>query len=233
MSGFDGETFTKSTSVKYDIINYSCRDNHTGDDNIDQRKHSQSWSTWEELLLACAVKRHGFHDWDSVAMEVQSRSSLPRFLTTAQNCKHKYRDLKRRFEDDGVGDNETEDGDDKADNIPWLNQLRGLRVAELRRDLQRYDVSILSLESKVKKLEEERDRSVGCQKPDLDDDSKGERSENDVTEPARPNTVMAEEKESDRENGSINESNSTASGGKLAGDGDETSRAREDSGNPD
>ncbi|XP_019056211.1 PREDICTED: uncharacterized protein LOC104827578 isoform X2 [Tarenaya hassleriana] len=201
--------------------NNSSGDNLIRDDINNNRKQRKAWGTWEELLLASAVKRHGFRDWDSVAMEVQSRSSLPRLLTTAQNCKQKYRDLKRRFEEDGKA--ETDDAEDEDDNIPWLEQLRSLRVAELRRELHRYDVSILSLQLKVKKLEEERDRKL-----DLDGDSKGDRSENDGTEPARPNSAKAEE-ESERENMSINESNSTASGGKPGADGQE----REESANLD
>nr|DAD39415.1 TPA_asm: hypothetical protein HUJ06_013738 [Nelumbo nucifera] len=26
----------------------------------------ETWGTWEELLLECAVNRHGTHKWDSV-----------------------------------------------------------------------------------------------------------------------------------------------------------------------
>ncbi|KAM2543220.1 hypothetical protein TB2_022567 [Malus domestica] len=37
---------------------------------------TSSWGTWEELLLACAVKRYGIHDRDTVAMELQAKISL-------------------------------------------------------------------------------------------------------------------------------------------------------------
>ena len=110
--------------------------------------HNRAWGTWEELLLACAVKRHGLSDWDSVALEVQSRSSLPHLLTTAHNCRLKYNDLSRRFKNDVVvfDHSRPENGSgvgDKVDDIPWLDQLRKLRVDELRQEVQRYDVSIL------------------------------------------------------------------------------------------
>uniref|UniRef100_A0A2N9FBB9 Uncharacterized protein n=1 Tax=Fagus sylvatica TaxID=28930 RepID=A0A2N9FBB9_FAGSY len=35
----------------------------------------QTWGTWEELLLACAVHRYDTESWDSVSMEIQKRSS--------------------------------------------------------------------------------------------------------------------------------------------------------------
>ena len=89
------------------------------------------WTTGEELLLTCAVERHGVRDWDSVAMELQSRSALYRLLT-ARACETKYHDLKRRF----VAEK------DDVDAIPWLEELRRLRVAELKQEVLRYDLSI-------------------------------------------------------------------------------------------
>ncbi|KAG6575664.1 hypothetical protein SDJN03_26303, partial [Cucurbita argyrosperma subsp. sororia] len=183
-----------------------------------------SWGTWEELLLACAVKRHGFKDWNSVSIEVQSRSSLPHLLTTARNCELKFLDLKRRFTScqNGAGIA------DKVDtSVPWVDELRKLRVAELRREVQRYDVSINSLQLKVKKLEEEReqgmsDREASTGKPDLKMESRERRSENDkklFVEPdhrsgingtvPKPPAVPGED--SDREDFSVNQSNSTGS----------------------
>ena len=123
---------------------HSCSDsvnNRNGDGNGNQYQISQVWGTWEELLLTCAVKRHGSKDWDSVAKEVVSRSSLD---ASAPSCRLKYQDLKRRFRDsvDDDGGRGNSDGE-----IPWLEQLRSLRVAELRRDAQRCDESILYGES--------------------------------------------------------------------------------------
>lgn len=80
---------------------------------------------------------------------------------------------------------------------------------------------------KVKKLEEERE---GDQKPDLEDERrKVERSENDGSDSEHREKAVSTAEESDRENRSMNESNSTASGGKITGEeervgGDEPSR---------
>lgn len=139
-----------------DTNNYNCTDDCIEEDddsnNKDNTKKSQAqaWGTWEELLLACAVKRHGFGDWDSVATEVRSRSSLSNLLASANDCRHKYRDLKRRFQEQEKTDTamakataEEKEEERVCNNIPWLEQLRSLRVAELRREVERYDVSIL------------------------------------------------------------------------------------------
>lgn len=150
-----------------------------------------TWGTWEDLLLACAVKRHGLHNWDSVSTELRTKTSL--LTTTAQICHQKYQDLKRRFA--------------TTNEIPCLEDLTTrVRVAELKRDLQRYDVSILALQLKVKKLEEERERSSTQQqqdaaedKPDLAD-FKHDGSQNDKSPAQIP-----------EENRSVNGSNSTDS----------------------
>ncbi|CAN6828986.1 unnamed protein product [Brassica oleracea var. botrytis] len=203
---------------------HSCSDsdnkrNGDGNGNGNQYQISQVWGTWEELLLTCAVKRHGSKDWDSVAKEVGSRSSLD---ASGTSCRLKYQDLKRRFQDsvddDGRGNNEAvaEDEEDTDGEIPWLEQLRSLRVAELRRDVQRCDESILWLQLKVKKLEEENDGHDGDDRPDLvEDGSKAVRSINDETEPTRLNRET---------------SNSTASVGKIA---DHERLSGDNSKNPD
>ncbi|KAB5520242.1 hypothetical protein DKX38_024561 [Salix brachista] len=194
--------------------------------NQDEEIHpenQQSWGTWEELLLASAVKRHGFKNWDSVALELQTKTCLPHLLTTAQICQQKYLDLNRRFntnnlhhshtpeedyQDEEQNNVDTDIIDNNFVNVPWFEELRKLRVAELKQEVQRYDVSILTLRLKVKKLEEERERSFqgdsNTEKPDL----KPDRLEN---EEDKQGTVSGEE--SDRENRSVNESNSTASDG--------------------
>ncbi|KAF8053814.1 hypothetical protein N665_1372s0002 [Sinapis alba] len=210
-NGMNDEYTTNIPSCS-DSDNNKRSNGEDGNGNLNQI--SQVWGTWEELLLTCAVKRHGCKDWDSVAKEVVSRTSLN---ASAPSCKLKYQDLKRRFQgsvvddDDGRGNNETvaaaaaEEEEDIDGEIPWLEQLRSLRVAELRRDVQRCDESILSLQLKVKKLEEEKD-----DKPDLEDDSKTVRS--------LP---------------SMNESNSTASGDHERLSGDKTVHTNENSRIPD
>lgn len=100
-----------------------------------------AWGTWEDLLLAFAVNRHGSRAWDAIASELQKCTPFPAALSlTPQNCRSKFLDLKRRF----LGDPPDED-DDKADalvSVPLLEELRKLRVAELRREVQRYDINI-------------------------------------------------------------------------------------------
>ncbi|URE35441.1 BROMO [Musa troglodytarum] len=127
------------------------------------------WGTWEELLLACAVNRHGTRRWESVAMEIQSRTSVSQ-LVTPQGCHQRYRDLQRRFGAgvgvvNGSGDDDGGDADpDSKADVPWLEELRRLRVAELRRE--------------VKSLQVERERSLreadsGEEKPDHETKKEG------------------------------------------------------------
>ncbi|KAK7271612.1 hypothetical protein RJT34_27656 [Clitoria ternatea] len=214
-----------------------------------EKKHdhnnTHAWGTWEELLLACAVNRHGFKDWDTVAMEVQSRTT--RLLPTARHCEQKFHDLNRRFTDQCNDEvpppcqNGAAAGDN-SDHVPWLDELRKLRVAELRREVQRREVSILSLQLEVKRLEEEKAKEndgKGDEKPDLAVSGKP-RLENDKTggeveeaEPANSEpeirrldesttdkTLPTTGDESDRENQSVNESNSTGSRFDKTGEGE-------------
>ncbi|KAJ3677658.1 hypothetical protein LUZ60_003382 [Juncus effusus] len=121
------------------------------------------WGTWEDLLLASAVNRHGTSHWDEVAAEVQSRSPFSHLLTPT-SCRNRYNDLHRRFAENGaaaaVGSSD-EGGDiDPSDSGAWIEELRKLRVAELRREVERYDLSIVSLELKVNRLKEEHESSV-------------------------------------------------------------------------
>lgn len=184
--------------------------------NEQQNNNNQSqplWTTWEDLLLSCAVKRYGFSDWSTVATELQSR--VDNNLFTAQICADKFRDLKIRF----AGENISGDGENVGD-VPWLDELRNLRIKELKEIVQGRGVSIQSLNLKVKRLEEERERSEkedgesDRDKPDLE----AERSENDKN--GEDDVVLAEKDDNvgdvvgdsvsgDRENRSVNESNST------------------------
>ncbi|URE29243.1 hypothetical protein MUK42_16032 [Musa troglodytarum] len=121
------------------------------------------WGTWEDLLLACAVNRHGTRRWDSVAIEIQSRTPASH-LITPHGCRQRYRDLQHRFSAGAVNGSGDDDGGEDDPHtpadVPWLEELRRLRVAELRREVQRYDLSIGSLQLKVKRLQDERERSA-------------------------------------------------------------------------
>ncbi|KAF2569572.1 hypothetical protein F2Q68_00023913 [Brassica cretica] len=217
-------------------MNDICSNDHNTDDNNNtnlKQHEGRAWGTCEELLLACAVKRHGFCDWDSVAAEVRTRTSLSAVFLSADDCRQKYRDLQRRFKESADDDNDAAE-EEGGNDIPWLEELRSLRVAELRREVEQYDVSILyvnenlSLQLKVKKLEEERD---GGEKLDLveeeEEERKRERSENDGGDKA-----VSTAEESERENRSMNESNSTGSGEKTVGE-DEPGQTRGDDVDPD
>ncbi|XP_061359826.1 uncharacterized protein LOC133303872 [Gastrolobium bilobum] len=214
--------------------------NHDPDQDLEKQRQHQTWGTWEELLLACAVKRHGFKDWDTVAMEVQSRTTRPHLLATARHCEQKFHDLSRRFANECNDDvplpkqNGAAAGEN-SDHVPWLDELKKLRVAELRQEVERRDFSILSLKLEVKRLEEEKGKEndgnedekpdpavPGKQRPEKDKIG----GEQEKTEPANsePEMRRLDESttntdkllpttgdESDRENQSVNESNSTGS----------------------
>ncbi|KAH6794653.1 hypothetical protein C2S52_005130 [Perilla frutescens var. hirtella] len=175
---------------------------------------SPAWGTWEELLLAFAVNRHGTAAWDSIASELQKRISDPNLSLTAQNCRLKYLDLKRRFVVKN-GDLEGEDGRDEKSNgeesAPLLEELRKLRVAELRREVQRYDLNIESLELKMKRMEEEREKNVRREKSEADLEIKVDEKRDCEPEavPAAGVEPPASTGELEKDQLSVNESNST------------------------
>ncbi|KAL8459834.1 hypothetical protein ACS0TY_031663 [Phlomoides rotata] len=177
------------------------------------------WGTWEELLLAFAVNRHGTGAWDSIASELRKRTSDSNLALTAQNCRLKYIDLKRRFvATNGDLDDYDAGRDDKSnveESVPLLEELRKLRVAELRREVQRYDLNIESLESKMKKMEDERERSSKREnsETDLKEESEEKRDAEPKAEPATGREPAAGE-ESEKDQLSVNESNSTDPGGE-------------------
>ncbi|XVF56020.1 hypothetical protein PTKIN_Ptkin06aG0083100 [Pterospermum kingtungense] len=184
-------------------------------DNLPEK---QTWGTWEELLLACAVHRYGSDSWDSVAMELQKRTSTLRHLFfTPLSCQQKFQDLKRRFAENNVGggdDSNTTNNKTSTTAVPWLDELRKLRVAELRREVQQYDLSIVSLQLKVQKLKDEREQSLRengkvNEKSDLEREKESDKKDekNEPEEQTRKPVQRGEE--SDRENRSVNESNST------------------------
>ncbi|CAN6555975.1 unnamed protein product [Malus baccata var. baccata] len=185
---------------------------------------AQPWGTLEELLLVCAVNRHGAQSWDSVAFEVGSRCS-PTATTrlSADNCRDKFADIKRRFV------SEDDDDDSSSGSLgAMVDELRRLRVEELRREVRRRDVSIVSLELKVKRLVEERERSLkedaGANRPSKDLKRRGEDQRDGSPENLAEKMNSGEDFGSDfnsdeRENRSFNESNSTSQRGDAKGNG--------------
>ncbi|XP_050367553.1 uncharacterized protein LOC126785916 [Argentina anserina] len=171
---------------------------------------AQPWGTLEELLLVSAVNRHGPNRWDSVASELQSRPhSSSTAALTPHCCSHKFDDLKRRFQQN----------DDAAESVAvMVDELRRLRVEELRREVRRRDVSIVSLELKVKRMED-RDRSLkataaAAASPPVNLHRGGGGA--DTSESPEKHAVKSNSGEdfvadsSERENRSFNESNSTS-----------------------
>ncbi|KAG6682953.1 hypothetical protein I3842_13G168600 [Carya illinoinensis] len=173
------------------------------------------WGTLEELLLASAVNRHGTASWDSIAIELQNRSSsLPSLLPltlTPQYCRDKFYDLKRRFL--------PQQDDESASLVPMVDELRRIRVEELRREVQRRDDSIVSLELKVKSLEEERERSLkeDSEALDLKKDIEGDGREATPLPDNLTGKSVCGDVSNDKENRSFNGSNSTSQGGEGQG----------------
>ncbi|GFZ00650.1 DNA-binding bromodomain-containing protein [Actinidia rufa] len=103
---------------------------------------------------------------------------------------------------------------DGVDAVPWLEELRKLRVDELKQEIFRHDLSIQSLEWKVKRMEEERERSV---KDDQNEDGKQdleknleERSENDRDDgDGTPEEALPVKNAGEGLDRDFNESNST------------------------
>ena len=109
--------------------------------SVDQDE--EIWGSREELLLASAVSRHGPQNWQSVAMEVQRRSPLAALLTPL-SCEKRFHVLQLRFTGKGRRiDGIDSPGSAQSGAISLLEELRKIRVAELRREVERYDVSIL------------------------------------------------------------------------------------------
>ncbi|ERN03421.1 uncharacterized protein LOC18431561 isoform X1 [Amborella trichopoda] len=98
------------------------------------------WGTWEELVLGGAVLRHGTRAWEAVASELRSRTTFP-YIFTPKECQEKYEDLRERY----------------CESDAWFEELRKLRVAELKRELERSDDSIGSLQSRLESLKSERE----------------------------------------------------------------------------
>ncbi|KAK8490930.1 hypothetical protein V6N13_009361 [Hibiscus sabdariffa] len=193
----------------------------------------QTWGTWEELLLACAVHRYGSDSWDSVALELQKRTStLQPLFFTPLSCQQKFQDLKRRFAVNGDDDNLS------TTAVPWLDELRKLRVAELRREVQQYDLSIVSLQLKVQKLKDEREQSViengkETEKSDLEREKGSEKMEEENEPENKIRRPVHNREESDRENHSVNESNSTDPKEKSPGTGPEEAEVEPEPSEPD
>ncbi|KAK3125388.1 hypothetical protein QOZ80_7BG0604170 [Eleusine coracana subsp. coracana] len=91
------------------------------------------WGTWEELVLGGAVLRHGGAAWAAVADELRTRSPC---TFSPEDCEAKFAEIQSRY---------------SACNA-WFEELRKQRVAELKRELEKSDSSIGSLQSVIESL---------------------------------------------------------------------------------
>ncbi|KAL6856061.1 hypothetical protein ACP4OV_018863 [Aristida adscensionis] len=91
------------------------------------------WGTWEELVLGGAVLRHGGAAWAAVADELRLRSPC---AFSPEECEAKFEEIKSRY---------------SACNA-WFEELRKQRVAELKRELEKSENSIGSLQSVIESL---------------------------------------------------------------------------------
>ncbi|KAI3507634.1 hypothetical protein L1887_22623 [Cichorium endivia] len=202
-----------------------ARPNHERepDDKKGSPPEAAAWGTWEELLLAYAVNRFGTNSWDSISSELRKRSTAP-IVFTPKHCKQKYEELERRFGQSNGDEADTDDASGTAAaTVPWIEELRKLRVAELQRELKNFDVYISSLQLKVKKLTEEGEKNGSGErnkKPDLGqkiDEIEIKNEEEGDNKP--PDLVISGEEqvpgvdESDRDNQSMNGSNGNLEAG--------------------
>nr|CAB3458346.1 unnamed protein product [Digitaria exilis] len=91
------------------------------------------WGTWEELVLGGAVLRHGGAAWPAVADELRTRSPC---AFSPEECEAKFAEIQSRY---------------SACNA-WFEELRKQRVAELKRELEKSENSIGSLQSVIESL---------------------------------------------------------------------------------
>lgn len=119
-----------------------------------------AWGTSEELLLASAVNRYGTKNWDLIASEIKIRTASNQIYFTPVHCQQKYKELKRRFNDDN-----DDDVTDDVISIPWLDDLKKERIVWLQNHLQNLDPRISSLQLTVKKLKEEREKPAEKAEP--------------------------------------------------------------------
>ncbi|KAF9588632.1 hypothetical protein IFM89_014094 [Coptis chinensis] len=112
-----------------------------------------NWGTWEELVLGGAVLRHGIFSWDAVAAELRSRTFCPYYFSP-EVCKAKYEDIQERYSGCTfkAGPRTTFDTCFSLNSNAWFEELRKQRVAELKREIEKSEGSIGSLESKLESL---------------------------------------------------------------------------------
>lgn len=92
------------------------------------------WTTFEELVVAYAVKINGLNRWSVVARELQRRLTQPNVTVMPFECRLKYGQLKRRFSASPATE---------ANPVPWFDQLRHLHLTELYAESDRSPKDII------------------------------------------------------------------------------------------
>ncbi|TVU38398.1 hypothetical protein EJB05_11766 [Eragrostis curvula] len=100
------------------------------------------WGTWEELILGCAVERHGGAAWAAVADELRIHTP---FAFSPEECEAKFAEIQARY---------------SACNA-LSEELKKQRVAELKRGLVENNNNIGYLLSKVESLSNSKDDDSG------------------------------------------------------------------------
>lgn len=133
------------------------------------------WGTWEELLLAGAVERHGTKNWELISQELRARTV---YVSSPEACKAKYDALRWRF-NGHASENPDHSHDDG--NTMLLEILRARRINELKtKEIPLKNDSIGSLESELRRLQAGEDRKQGSER------SKDRSSAGSFTEAAAP-----------------------------------------------
>ncbi|KAG6557529.1 hypothetical protein Mapa_000803 [Marchantia paleacea] len=122
-----------------------------------QRPGSNGWGTCAELLLVSAVKKHGALNWNLIALELKARAILLNLSPSCFSedaCRFRYNVLKGKFASSSSSISMGADVD--FDGGVLFEELRKLRMSHLKEELQQYDSSIGQLQSRIRKMKEER-----------------------------------------------------------------------------
>ncbi|OAE23416.1 hypothetical protein AXG93_961s1100 [Marchantia polymorpha subsp. ruderalis] len=123
-----------------------------------QRPGSNGWGTCAELLLVSAVKKYGALNWNLIALELKARAILLNLSPSCfseEACRFRYNVLKGKFaSSSSSGISMGEDVD--LDGGVLFEELRKVRMSHLKEELQQYDSTIGQLQTRIRKMKEER-----------------------------------------------------------------------------
>ncbi|KAL2642333.1 hypothetical protein R1flu_009920 [Riccia fluitans] len=120
---------------------------------------SNGWGTCAELLLVSAVRKHGPLNWRLIALELKARALV---LNTSPSCfseeacRFRYNVLKGKFASSSKISSGNMGDDVGFDGGILVEELRKLRMSDLKQELQQYDSSIRQMQWKIRKMKDER-----------------------------------------------------------------------------